>query len=116
MPPILEMSIKTRKRIRQALEDNFSTIVFLLRECSAAKSIKWHWLRLFLLLCRSSVGSGPLSARFSIDMDRVTAKRRVRFIGTSHVTGSSSRRNSVRQARRILAKAWNWRSGETNMA
>ena len=43
----------------------------------------------------------------------MTAKRRVRFFETSHVTGSSSRRNTgVRQARRIFTKAWNRRSGE----
>ena len=43
----------------------------------------------------------------------MTAKRRVRFIGTSHVTGSSSRRNTgVRQTRRIFTKAWNQQSGE----
>ena len=44
--------------------------------------------RLVSLLPWSEAGFSPESAGHSIDLDHVGSKRHVRFIGTSHITGS----------------------------
>ena len=64
----------------------------------SVKLAAFFWLR------RAYAGSTPKPAKYTIDFDHVTAKRRARFIGICHVTGESNRRTMSESESDVLQK------------